>query len=171
MASEAILKEKQEQVKALAEEFKNAGLIMLVDYRGINVADDTALRKTVREANGKYTVTKNNIVRRALEANGFEVENSLVEGPTAVITTTEEYLPVLKAIYKFSNSNKDYYDIKVGVLEGKTVSKEELEVLAKLPSREELIAKLAGALLANVTKLAATLDAVKVKKESESPAE
>ena len=171
MASESILKEKEEQVKVLAEEFKNAGLIMLVDYRGINVADDTALRKTVRESNGKYTIIKNNIVRRALAANGFEVEDSLVEGPTAVITTTAEYLPTLKAIYKFATSKEEFYNIKVGVLEGKTVSKEELEVLAKLPSREELIAKLAGCLLANVSKLAATLDAVRVKKEAEGTAE
>ena len=171
MASEQILKVKEEKVKVLAEEFKNAGLIMLVDYRGINVADDTALRKTVRDANGKYTIIKNNIVRRALAANNFEVEDSLVEGPTAVITTTEEYLPTLKAIYKFASSQEGYYNIKVGVLEGKTVSKEELEVLAKLPSREELIAKLAGSLLANVTKLAATLEAVRVKKEAEGAAE
>jgi large subunit ribosomal protein L10 len=102
LANEKIVKQKEEQVKVLAEEFKNAGLIMLVDYRGINVADDTELRRQVRQANGKYTIIKNNIVRRALQANGFEVEESNVEGPTAVITTTEEYLPVLKAIHKFA---------------------------------------------------------------------
>ena len=128
MANENNIKEKEEQVKVLAEEFKNAGLIMLVDYRGINVADDTALRKTVREANGKYAIIKNNIVRRALAANSFEVEDSLVEGPTAVITTTAEYLPTLKAIYKFASSLEGYYNIKVGVLEGKTVSRENLIV-------------------------------------------
>ncbi len=171
MANEKIVKQKEEQVKVLAEEFKNAGLIMLVDYRGINVADDTELRRQVRQANGKYTIIKNNIVRRALQANGFEVEESNVEGPTAVITTTEEYLPVLKAIHKFASEKEGFYEIKVGVLEGKTVSKEELAVLAKLPSREELIAKLAGSLLANVTKLAATLEAVRVKKEAEGSAE
>ena len=74
---------------------------------------------------------------------------------------------MVKSIYKFSSKN-DFYKIKGGVLEGKTTSVEELIVLAKLPSREELIAKLAGCLLANVSKLAATLDAVKVKKESEA---
>lgn len=171
MANEKIIKQKEEQVKVLAEEFKNSGLIMLVDYRGINVADDTELRRAVRQANGKYSIIKNNIVRRALQANGYEVEEDKVEGPTAVITTTEEYLPVLKAIYKFASSKEGFYEIKVGVLDGKTISKEELEVLAKLPSREELIAKLAGCLLANVSKLAATLDAVRVKKEAEGSAE
>ena len=78
----------------------------------------------------------------------------------------ETYLPVLKAIYSYAKTT-DFYKMKAGVLEGKVVTAEELTVLAQLPSREELIAKLAGCLLANVSKLAATLDAVKVKKEAE----
>ena len=92
--------------------------------------------------------------------------DGILEGPTAVIIANEEYLPTLKAIYKYSSKN-DFYKIKGGILEGKVTSVDELVTLAKLPSREELIAKLAGCLLANVSKLAATLDAVRVKKESE----
>ena len=165
MASEKILKQKQEEVKKLAEKMKNSSLVLLTDYRGINVADDTVLRKSIREAKGEYFIIKNNITRRALKECG--VEEIELEGPTAVVLADEEYLPVLKAIYKYAKST-DFYKIKAGVLEGKVTSAEELTVLAQLPSREELIAKLAGCLLANVSKLAATLDAVKVKKESEA---
>lgn len=166
MASEKILKQKEEEVKKLAEKMKDASLVLLVDYRGINVADVTNLRKSVRNANAEYSVIKNNITRRALEACGITELDATLEGPTAVIIAQDEYLPALKAIYSFAKNN-DFYKIKGGVLEGKVSTTEELTTLAQLPSREELIAKLAGCLLANVSKLAATLDAVRVKKESE----
>ena len=165
MASEKILKQKEEEVKKLAEKMKDASLVLLTDYRGINVADDTALRKSIRNVNGEYIVIKNNITRRALKECG--IEDIELEGPTAVVIANEEYLPVLKAVYSYAKTT-DFYKMKSSVLEGKTATAEELTVLAQLPSREELIAKLAGCLLANVSKLAATLDAVKVKKESEA---
>lgn len=166
MASEKIIKQKEEEVKKLAEKMKSASLILLADYRGIDVADVTALRKAVRTVNGEYYVIKNNITRRALKECGIEELNDSLVGPTAVIIANEEYLPVLKAIYSYAKKS-DFYKIKSGVLEGKVTTAEELSVLAQLPSREELIAKLAGCLLANVSKLAATLDAVRAKKEAE----
>lgn len=167
MASEKILKQKEQEVKDLAAKMKEAKLVLLVNYRGINVADDTVLRKSVREVGAEYAVIKNNITRRALKECGIEELDEALVGPTAVIIAQEEYLPGLKAIYKFAKAN-DFYQIKGGVLEGKVSTIEELTTLAQLPSREELIAKLAGCLLANVSKLAATLDAVRVKKEEEA---
>ena len=167
MASESIIKQKEEEVNQLAEKMKNASIVLLTEYRGINVADDTELRKTIRNAKAEYSVIKNNITKRALNKLGITDLDDKLVGPTAVIIAQEEYLPSLKAIYKFSEDN-EFYQIKGGVLEGKTTSVEELAVLAKLPSREELIAKLAGCLLANVSKLAATLDAVRAKKEAEN---
>ena len=166
MASEKILKQKEQEVKDLAAKMKDAKLVLLVNYRGINVADDTVLRKSVREVGAEYAVIKNNITRRALKECGIEELDEALVGPTAVIIAQEEYLPGLKTIYKFAKAN-DFYQIKGGVLEGKVSTIEELTTLAQLPSREELIAKLAGCLLANVSKLAATLDAVRVKKEAE----
>ena len=166
MASEKIIKQKEEEVEKLAEKMKEASIVLLTEYRGINVADDTELRKKVRNANAEYTVIKNNITKRALNKLGITDLDDKLVGPTAVIISQEEYLPALKAIYGFSKDN-DFYKIKGGVLEGKVTSVEELVTLAKLPSREELIAKLAGCLLANVSKLAATLEAVRVKKEAE----
>jgi len=165
MANKEIIAQKEKEVKELAEKIKSAGMVLLTDYRGINVEDVTLLRKSVREANGEYLVIKNNITRRALKECGFDLGEELA-GPTAVIITSEEYLPSLKAIYKYAKEH-DFYKIKSGILEGKVATLDELNTLAVLPSREELIAKLAGCLLANVSKLAATLDAVRVKKESE----
>lgn len=165
MASETILKQKEEEVKKLAEKFKSSSLVLLADYRGINVTDDTNLRKKIRSANGSYNVIKNNITRRALAECKLEGLDETLIGPTAVITAEDNYLDSLKAIYEYSKDN-EFYKIKGGVIDGKVVSKEELVTLAKLPSRETLIAKLAGALLGNITKLAVSLDQVAKQKEA-----
>lgn len=165
LASEKIMKQKEEMVKNLAEELKDATLVLLTEYRGITVEDDTKLRKDIREVNAQYKVIKNNIVKRALEANGESGLNDLLEGPTAVVISKEDYLAPAKAIYNFSKNN-EFYKIKGGIIEGKVMTAEEIITLAKLPSRQELLAKLAGALLGNITKLAVALDAVREQKEN-----
>ena len=164
MASETILKQKEEEVKNLAAKLKDAKLVLLTDYRGITVEDVTSLRNTLRDTKSEYKVIKNNIVRRALDSNGENGLDSVLEGPTAVIIADEDYLAPLKAIYNFSKDN-DYYKIKGGIVEGKVLTTEELITLAKLPSRQELLGMLAGALLGNISKLAVGLDQVRIKKE------
>lgn len=165
MASENVLKQKEEEVAKLAEKFKTAKVILLTDYRGINVADVTNLRSELRNVKAEYKVIKNNIVKRALNANGESGLDDLLEGPTAVILGEEDYLEPSKIIYNFTKNN-DFYKIKGGIIEGKVMTAEEIITLAKLPSRQELLAKLAGALLGNITKLAIALDQVKVQKEA-----
>lgn len=165
MASDAILKQKQEEVANLAKKFKNSNLVLLADYRGITVEDVTILRNTLRGTSAEYKVIKNNIIRRALDANGENALDEVLEGPTAVIMTEGEYLDPLKAIYKFSKDN-DYYKIKGGIVEGKVMSVEELVTLAKLPSRQELLGMLAGGLLSTISKLAVGLDQVRLQKEA-----
>ena len=165
MASEKIIAQKEAAIKELAEQFKTDKLILLVDYRGINVEQVTKLRSDLRNANSSYKVIKNNIVKRALNLNGENGLDSLLEGPTAVVTSKEDYLEASKIIYKFSKDN-DFYKIKGGIIDGKVMTAEEIITLAKLPSRQELLAKLAGALLGNITKLAVVLDQVKVQKEN-----
>lgn len=165
MASEAILKQKEEEVKLLAEKLKDAKLVLLTDYRGITVDSVTSLRNTLRDTKSEYKVIKNNIVKRALNANGESGLDDLLEGPTAVILGEEDYLEPSKIIYNFTKNN-DFYKIKGGIIEGKVMTAEEIITLAKLPSRQELLAKLAGALLGNITKLAIALDQVKVQKEA-----
>ena len=165
MASEKILNQKKEEVKKLAEEMKEAKLILLTDYRGINVTDDTTLRRDLRGAGAKYSIIKNNITRRALAECGIEGLDEKLEGPTAIIMTNEDYLEAAKTIYNFSKDN-DFYKIKGGIIEGKVMSAEEIITLAKLPSKETLIGMLAGALLGNISKLAVALNEVKVQKEA-----
>ncbi len=163
MASEKILKAKQEQVTELAEKMKDAKLILLADYRGINVSDVTEIRSKLRKVNAQYSVIKNNITRRALAQCNIEGLDEKLEGPVAVIMSNEDYLEPSKIIYEFAKEN-EYYKIKGGVIDGKVVSAEEIITLAKLPSRETLIAQLAGALLGNITKLAVALDQVQKQK-------
>ena len=165
MASEKILNQKKEEVKKLAEEMKEAKLILLTDYRGINVEDVTKLRTDVRNVNADYRVIKNNIVRRALQEAGIEGLDEQLEGPTAVVLGKEDYLEPAKAIYNFVKAN-DFYKIKGGVIEGKVMTAEEIIAIAKLPSRDTLLSMLAGALLANIQKFAVALDQVRIQKES-----
>ena len=165
MASEKILNQKKEEVKKLAEEMKEAKIILLTDYRGINVTDDTTLRRDLRNTGAKYNIIKNNITRRALAQCNIEGLEEKLEGPTAVVMSSGEYLEPLKTIYKFSKDN-EYYEIKGGVIEGKVMTKEELITLAKLPSRETLLSMLAGALLGNISKVAVALEEVRKLKEA-----
>ena len=165
MANEKIIAQKEKEVNELAEKIKASKIVLLTDYRGITVDSVTGLRADLRKANTEYKVIKNNIVKRALELNGESGLNDLLEGPTAVITSKEDYLAPAKAIYNFTKGH-DFYKIKGGIIEGKVMTAEEIITLAKLPSRQELLAKLAGALLGNITKLAVALDAVKSQKEA-----
>ncbi len=167
MASEKILNQKKEEVKKLAEQMKEAKLILLTEYRGINVTDDTILRKDLRNVGAKYNIIKNNITKRALAECGVEGLDDKLEGPTAVVISSEDYLEPSKVIYKFSKDN-EYYKIKGGVIDGKVMTTEEIITLAKLPSRETLLSMLAGALLGNISKVAVALEEVRKQKEASS---
>ena len=166
MASETVIKQKEELVNALAERIKSAKVIILTDYRGINVADVTKLRADLRNVNAEYKVIKNNIVKRALDKNGESGLDELLTGPTAVLMGDEDYLEPAKIVYNFAKNN-DFYKIKGGIIDGKVMTAEEIITLAKLPSKQELLSKLAGCLLANISKLAVALDQVRAQKEAE----
>ena len=165
MANKDIIKQKEEEVNALVEKMKDAKLVLFTDYRGINVEDVTKLRAKLRTSNSEYKIVKNNISKRALAKCEIEGLDAAVEGPTAVIIGHEDYLEPAKAIYEYTKDH-DFYKIKGGVIEGKVMTAEEIVTLAKLPSREVLIAQLAGALLGNISKLAVALDQVRVQKEA-----
>ncbi len=165
MASNAVIEEKEKKVDSLAEEIKAANVVLLVDYRGITVDDVTKLRSDLRDANAKYRVIKNNIIKRALDKNGDNSLDELLEGPTALIMGEEDYLAPAKIIYNFTKDH-DFYKIKGGIVEGKVMTAEEIITLAKLPSRETLLSMLAGALLGNVSKFAVALEQVRLQKEA-----
>ncbi len=163
MASEKILNQKKEEVANLAEKIKEAKVVLLTDYRGINVLDVTDLRAKLRNSDIEYKVIKNNITRRALKECNLEGLDEALEGPTAVIIGKDDYLEACKTIYEFAKDN-DFYKIKGGIIDGKVVPVEEIITLAKLPSRDTLIGMLAGALLGNISKLAVALDQVRLQK-------
>ena len=164
MASEKSLNKKKEEVKELSEKMKEAKLILLTDYRGISVVDDTDLRRDLRNINATCNVIKNNITRRALKENGIEGLDKELVGPTAVIMSNDDYLEASKVIYNFTKTH-DFYKIKGGVIDGKVMTADEIITLAKLPSRETLLSMLAGALLSNISKVAVALNEVKKLKE------
>ena len=165
MANAKIIKQKEENVTALAEKMKEAKLILFADYRGINVEDVTNIRTKLRNCKSDYKIIKNNITRRALKKCSLEGLEEAVKGPTAVVLGYEDYLEPAKAIYEYAKEN-DFYKIKGGVVEGKVMSADEIITLAKLPSRETLIAMLAGGLLGTISKLAVALNEVKAQKEN-----
>lgn len=163
MANQKVIKQKEEEVNSLADKIKDAKLVLLAEYRGINVEDVTNLRATLRKSNSEYKICKNNITRRALEKCGYT--DITVEGPLAVIIGKEDYLEPAKAIYEYTKDH-DFYKIKGGIVDGKVMTAEEIITLAKLPSRETLIAMLAGGLLGTISKLAVALDQVRLQKEN-----
>ena len=164
MANEKIIAKKQEEVKELAEKIKNAKFVLLADYRGISVSQVTELRADLRKSETEYSVIKNNIIRRALKEANVEGLDDVLTGPTAIVIDNNDYLAPSKVIYNFVKAN-EFYKIKGGILEGKAVTTEEIIELAKLPSREELLSKLAGSLLGTISKLAVGLDQVRIQKE------
>ena len=170
MANPRIIAGKKAKVEQLAKRIKESKLVLLANYRGINVEQDTELRREVRKAGGEYSVIKNNIIKRAFEECGIKGIEEHLEGPIALITSEEDYLSPSKAIYNFAKDNK-FYELKVGIVEGEIKTSEEILIIAQLPSREELIARLAGVLKANISKLAVALDAVREKKEESTPKE
>jgi large subunit ribosomal protein L10 len=163
MASEKILEQKKKEINELSEKLKSAKCVILTEYRGINVADITKMRADLRASKTEYKVLKNNIIKRALNQNGIAELDEVLIDPNALVINEEDYLEPAKVLYNYSKAH-DFYKIKGGIIDGKVVSGKEIETLAQLPSREVLLAKLAGSLLGNITKLAVALNEVSKQK-------
>ena len=164
MANAKVLAKKQSEVQVYKEKFEKSKLIILADYRGINVSDVTKVRADLRKSGTEYKVAKNSILKfAAKEANLGELE-SLLEGPTAIAFSYEDYVEPAKVIYDYAKTS-DFYKIKGGVMDGKVISVDEIVRLAKLPSKEMLLTQLATVLLANIRNFAVVLDQVRQQKE------
>ena len=136
MPNANVLKQKQEQVAALAEKMKNSAAGVLVDYRGITVADDTKLRRELREAGVEYAVIKNNILRRAAEEAGLGELTAHMYGTSAFAYSPEDPIAAAKILNKFAESHKDKFDIRAGYMDGKVL--DEAGVIAEdLPIRRD----------------------------------
>lgn len=140
MASEAILKGKQQLVEELSEKLKSSVAGVLVDYKGINVENDTKLRKELREAGVDYSVVKNSMFLRAAKNAGFDELENVLAGTTALAVSKDDAVSAAKILSKYADSSKGKFTIKAGFVEGKVLDAAGVEQLAKLPSREELVA-------------------------------
>lgn len=159
MPNAKVLEAKQAQVAEAAELIKNTQTGVLVDYRGLNVAEDTELRNKLREANVKYFVIKNKILKRAVEEAGIEGLDEVLHGPTALAVSEEDAVAPAKVIADFAKTN-DKLEIKGGFMDGAVMSLDEVKKLAATPNMETLIAKMMGSMLSPVSGLARLLAAV-----------
>ena len=164
MANAKVLAKKQSEVEVYKEKFEKSKLIILTDYRGINVDDVTKIRSDLRKSDCEYKVAKNTILQFAAKEANLEGLVELLEGPTAITFSYDDYVAPAKVLYDYAKTS-EFYKIKGGVMDGKVVSIEEIERLAKLPSKEMLLTQLATALLANIRNLAVVLDQTKQKLE------
>ncbi len=140
MPSEKILLQKQQQVEELCELLKSSVAGVLVDYKGINVENDTKLRKELREAGVKYSVVKNSLLSRAAEKVGFDELKGVLSGTTALAVHETDAVVAAKILNKYAESSKGAFTMKAGFVEGKVIDATGVESLAKLPSKEELVA-------------------------------
>lgn len=150
LPSEKVLQQKKAIVSDLTEKLKNACSGVIVDYKGINVADDTKLRRELREAGVDYFVVKNTLLSRAMKEAGIDIEGSVLEGTTAIAISEDDHVASARILCKFADANK-YFNVKAGFVEGKTISIDEVNDLAKLPTKEVLIAKALGGLNAPIS--------------------
>lgn len=168
MPSEKILQGKQAKVEALTEQLKNAVACVLVDYKGITVADDTKLRRELREAGVTYMVQKNTLIRLAMHNVGYDQFDSVLEGTTAVAISSEDQTAAARILGEYAEKSDGKFSLKAGFVEGEVYDAEKIMALSKIPSKEVLLAQLVGSLQGPMQKLAATLQALVDKKNEEA---
>ncbi len=168
MPSEKVLELKKQQVADLKERFENSCAGVIVDYKGISVADDTKLRKELREAGVKYTVTKNTLIRLAVDGTDLAGLESVLEGTTAVATSADDYVAAARILGKYADANENF-NLKGGYIDNEVIDLEKLNSLAKLPSREVLLANVLGAFNAPIAAFARAVQAVVDKSGEEVP--
>lgn len=159
MPSEKVLKKKQTMVQELTDKIKDAKSIVLVDYKGINVEDDTKLRAEMRKEDVDYTVVKNSLLDFAFKNAGLEDFLPQLVGSTALAVSEDEVAPA-RVLQKYAAKSKDVFNFKLGYIDGKYMNPDELKALASLPSREGLVAQVAGSLNGIVAALARALNEV-----------
>src|SRR6185369_15159300 len=134
--------QKQKDLEELIQRFQDAKAAMVVGFQKMTVAKDQELRNQLREAGVSYEVVKNTLARRASEGTALEGANDHFKGVTAVALSNGDPVGLSKAISKFAKANPDIFTFKAGIVEGKVVALNEVEAIASLPSKEELIAKI-----------------------------
>lgn len=144
--------EKAETVAAVHERFRSAKMAIVTEYRGLTVAQITRLRREIRRASGEYRVIKNTLVRRALKDTGYADLERLLEGPNGWVFAYDDPVVLSKTLVKFTDDNEKI-KIKGGVFEGEFLDPAKVKVLAQMPSKPELQAKLLAVIQAPATQL------------------
>jgi len=167
MPSENVLKEKQQVVAELVDKIKNSAAGVVADYKKITVEKDTKLRRDLRAAGVEYKVIKNTLLRRAFDQVGYGQIDSSLEGMTAFAVSTDDPIVAAKLLAKFAETNPDYV-LKAGYVDGRQLDAAGVAELAKVPAKEELLARLVGSMSRNLTGLAVALQALYEKQSGEA---
>ena len=157
MPNAKVLSEKQAMVEALAARIQNASAGVFVDYKGITVSEDTALRTEMRKDNVNYTVVKNTLTRKALEKLGMEGFDAILNGTTSLATAENDPIAPFRILSDYSKKLNDRFNIKAAFMEGKVLNEAEIAEMAALPSKDALYAKVLGTMIAPITGLAVCL--------------
>ena len=165
MPSNKVLLEKQKVVEELKAKIDSSVAGVLVDYKGINVADDTKLRKEMREAGVHYSVYKNSAVRFAVTGGKFEELAKHLDGTTAVALSETDATAAARIIAKYAKDHKECFHIKGGFIENDVLDAAGVDAIASIPSREVLLSQLAGGLNGIIRNLAVVLDQIAKKDE------
>lgn len=150
---------KQPIVQEISESIKDAASLVVVDYRGLTVAEDTALRKQLREAGVTYKVYKNTLVSRAVDGTEFESLKDVLEGPNAFAISTEDATAPARVLANFAKT-APALEIKAGVVDGTFYDENGMKAIASVPSKEVLLSKLLGSLQSPITNLARVLNQI-----------
>ena len=152
--------QKQKDLNALTEQFQKAQAAMIVGFDKLTVPKDQELRNQLREAGVRYEVVKNTLARKAAEGTPFEQAAEHFKGVTAIATSEGDPVNLSKAISKFTKANPDVFKFKVGVVEGRVVALGDVEAIASLPSKEELVSKIMFLINCQAQRLVTVISAV-----------
>jgi len=171
MPNAKVLESKKVVVEALTGKIQEATSVVFVDYKGITVAQDTALRKMFRDASVEYSVVKNTLTRFAAKQVGYDQFDEVLNGTTAMACTTGDPIAPARIVCEFAKKNKNILSIKGGLVEGSVLTADQLNSFGELPSKDALVAQVLGTFLAPISSLAFVLDQIRIQKEGPAPAE
>ncbi len=158
---------KQPIIDEIAALFDGAASAVIVDYRGLTVEQDTVLRKQLREAGISYKVYKNTLIKRAAEGTAFAALDADLEGPTALAVSKTDATAPARVLAKFAKT-ANQLELKAGVVEGTYYDQKGIQVIATIPSREELLGKLLGSIQSPISNLARVLNQIAESKGAEA---
>ena len=157
MPNASVLEQKKAIVAELTEKLQNAASGVLVDYKGITVAEDTALRVELRKNDVQYGVVKNTLARFAMKNVGLNELDDVLNGTTSLATAENDPIAPFRILSDYSKKLGDRFNIKAAFMEGKILSESEIAEMAELPSKDALYAKVLGTMIAPITGLAVCL--------------